>query len=171
MKEFLNLYLLLFLLFQKIFFETEQLKKFFVKKNSGKICGFIFLLLGNLLVSAIRRVYQIYCNVVYSPTIKSLADYIVVPFHNILSFINEQDFYQSKVYFVICEIFGIIIDFFGLVYNEFIVLFCCGLEHDTKVDISSRAKLSINNPKNLSLNNIQIEDIYSENRDTEMQEI
>ena len=155
----------------KNLFETEQLKKFFVKEKSGEICGFIFLLLGNLLVSAIMRVYQIYCNVIYSPTIKSLADYIVVPLHNIVSLTNKQDFYGSIVYFVICEILSLVIDFFGLVYNEFIVLFCCGLEHDTKFDISSRAKLSINSPNTFLLNSNQIDDIYSQNRDTEMSEI
>ena len=154
--------------FSKNFFEIEKLKNFFVKDNSGKICGFIFLLLGNLLVSVIMRVYQIYCNVIFSPTIKSLADYIAIPLYNILSFTTKQDFYSNITHFVICEIFSIIIDFFGCVYNEFIVLFGCGLEHDTKLDISSRAELSINNPKNLSLNDIQIEENNSERTNTEI---
>ena len=157
--------------FSKNFFEIEKLKKFFVKNNSGKICGFIFLLLGNLFVSVIMRVYQIYCNVIFSPTIKSLADYIAIPLYNILSFTTKQDFYSNITHFVICEIFSIIIDFFGCVYNEFIVLFCCGLEHDTKLDIASRAELSINKPINILLDDIQRESNNSEIRDTEISDI
>ena len=148
--------------------KTEHLKKFFAENTSGKICGLIFLLLGILLFAIIVRVTQIYCDVIHSPTIKSLADYIFTPLSNIFSFITKQDFNGSIAYFVICEIVSIIIDFFGFVYNDFIVLFCCGLEHDTKVDISSRAGLTINYPKNLLLNDIQIEENNSENRDTQM---
>ena len=100
-------------------------------------------------------------------TIKSLADYIFLLIFNIFNKIGEQDFYGNIIYFVICEIFSIIIDFFGCVYNEFIILFCCGLVHDTKVDISSRAELSINNPNKFLLDNVQIDENNSENRNTE----
>ena len=140
----------------------EQLKKIFTENTPGTICGLIFLLLGDLFFSAILRVYQIYCVVIHSPIIKSLADYIFAPIFNILFFIEKQEFYDSIVYFVICEILSIIMGFFGCVYNEFIVLFCCGLEHNTKFDISSRAELPINNPNKFLLDDIQNERNSSE---------
>ena len=143
--------------------KIESLTKFFAESNSGKICGLIFLLLGNLLLSSIVQVYQIYCNVIHSPMIKSLAGYILAPLLNIFFFYDKKLFYDSIEFFVISEILSIIIDFFGCVYNEFIILFCCGLEYDTKLDISSRAELPINMPNNTLLDDNQIEENKSEN--------
>ena len=144
--------------------KLEQLKKFFAENTSGKICGYIFLLLGNFFFAGMERVYQIYCDVIYSPTIKSLADYIFLPIFNIFTLLGKQDFYGKIGYFIISEILSIIIDFFGCVYNEFIILFCCGLDKDTKVDISSRAELDINNPNSFLLEDIQIEENNSEKK-------
>ena len=155
------IFLIIFTVCKKII-KIEQLKKNFTENTPGTICGLIFLLLGDLFFSAILRVYQIYCVVIHSPMIKSLADYIFAPIFNILFFIEKQEFYDSIVYFVICEILSIIMGFFGCVYNEFIVLFCCGLEHNTKFDISSRAELPINNPNKFLLDDIQNERNSSE---------
>ena len=117
-----------------------QIGEFFSNNSSGKICGLIFLLLGILLLSGLLSLYKIYCIAFYSPMIKNLTDYILVPILNIPSYFLKMDFYNSIAFFVLCEIISIIIDFFGFVYNEFIILFCYGLEYDTKFDISSRIK-------------------------------
>ena len=146
----------------------EPLKKFFREKTLGIKCGFILLLFGDLFFSAMVRIYQIYCNVIYSPTLKTLADYIFLPLSNIFSLIIKQNYYNNIVFFVLCEIFSIIIDFFGCVYNELIILFCCGLVHDTKLDIYSRAELPINNPNKFLLDDIQKEQNNSEHRDSKI---
>ena len=39
-------------------------------------------------------------------------------------------------------IISIIIDFFGLIYNEFFILNCCGLSNETHEGISFRAALN-----------------------------
>ena len=43
-------------------------------------------------------------------------------------------------FFVINLIISFIISIFGCIYNDFIVLFCCGLEKNTYDQISRRAK-------------------------------
>jgi len=52
-----------------------------------------------------------------------------------------------------------IIDFFGFVYNEFIILFCFGLEYDTKFDISSRVELTENQPIEM-IDEVELEGEY-----------
>jgi len=148
-------------------FKIKELKKFFKESSSGKICGIIFLLLGNLLISSIVKIFQIYCVAIHSPVIKSFAGYILAPLLNIFFFYDKNFFYYNVTFFVISEILSIIIDFFGCVYNEFIILFCCGLEYDTRHDISSRAISSINFPHSALLGDIQTEENNSEDRNTE----
>ena len=137
----------------------QQIGEFFRNNSSGKICGLVFSLLGILLLSGLLSLYKIYCITFYSPMIKNLTDYILVPIINILSFIFKIDFYNSVAYFVICEIISIIIDFFGFLYNEFIILYCFGLEHDTKFDISSRVESIENQPIEM-LDNVELEGEY-----------
>ena len=76
---------------------------------------------------------------------KSLMDYFMTPFYNIFYYFYAKDFFDNKIYFIISEIISLIIDFFGCLYNEFIILFCCGLEHETKPEIKIRASISENN--------------------------
>jgi hypothetical protein len=45
------------------------------------------------------------------------------------------------------------ITFFGCVYNEFIILFFCGLEYDTYEEVSNRARIS---KLSITLNDIDI---------------
>ena len=100
----------------------------------------LFLLLLYLILSIMVNIYKIYCNVIYSPMARSLIDYLMNPFLNIYYFITDNDFGGSYIYFFLSEIICLIMDFFGCVYNEYIILFFCGLEHDTKDQISSRAE-------------------------------
>ena len=122
------------------------------------------------MLSSIFQVYQIYCIVIHSPVIKSLAGYILTPLLNFAFFLDKNFkklFYDSVTFFIISEILSIIIDFFGCVYNDFIILFCCGLEYDTKLDIASRAESSTNKPNYVLLDDIQTEENNPEDRNTE----
>ena len=67
-------------------------------------------------------------------------DYLLNPFLYIYSFIECGDFFDSLSYFIIIEIVTLIINFFGCLYNEFIILFCCGLEYETVDEIKKRAE-------------------------------
>ena len=62
----------------------------------------------------------------------------------IYNFISGNDFIiggsKNLFYFLINLILSFIISITGLVYNEFIVLFFCGLEHNTYKEITKRSK-------------------------------
>ena len=54
-------------------------------------------------------------------------------------FFAESDFNNNYIYFIISEIICLIISFFGCIYNEYIILFCCGLEKETQEVVSLKA--------------------------------
>ena len=99
--------------------------------------------------------------------IKSLSGYIIIPILNIINFQFKIDFYESAIYFAISEVLNIIIEFFGLVYNEFIILFCFGLDHDTNLGISKRAESIDNKPIESLLEDIEIDRNSLFSRDTQ----
>ena len=70
---------------------------------------------------------------------RSLIDYLMCPIFNIYYFIDENDFQNDYFFFFASELLSLIIVFFGCVYNEYIILFCFGLEHNTKDEIYERA--------------------------------
>ena len=74
---------------------------------------------------------------------ESLSNYILNPIIMIYRYILGDDFMvegkKNLPYFIINLILSIIISFTGLVFNEFIILFCCGLEHNTYKQIIQRA--------------------------------
>ena len=43
------------------------------------------------------------------------------------------------IFIFFCEIIGLIIDFFGCVFNEYLIIFCFGLDYDTSKSIALRA--------------------------------
>ena len=107
------------------------------------IIGFIVY----IIIAAITNIYKIYCNVIYSPMARSLIEYLLNPFLNIYTFFKLNDFNKSVVYLIISIIICIVISFFGCVYNEYIILFCCGLEYETEDIIIERSRKTENAPK------------------------
>ena len=87
------------------------------------------------------NIYRIYCNVIYSPMARSLNDYFFNPFINIFFYFIEQEFFKNIYYFVVSEIICCVMSFFGCVFNEYIVLYCCNLELETQDEIADRAKI------------------------------
>ena len=117
----------------------KDIIKLYEEKTIGEFFLFIGLLFLYLFVSTIVNTYKIYCNVIYSSMARSLIDYLMGPFFNIYFFIWKNDFQNDYVYFFTSEIINIIIVFFSCVYNEYIILFCCDIAHDTKDEITIRA--------------------------------
>jgi len=109
------------------------------KNISGNLALFIFLFILYTLLQVMVNIYRIYCNVIYSPMARSLVDYLMNPFINIFSFFLTTDFYHNFAYIIIIEIMSIVMSFFGCVFNEYIVLYCCGLELETQDEIADRA--------------------------------
>ena len=121
----------------------------------------IFLLFLFIVLSAFINIYKILCNILYSPMAKSLSCYFLTSIFIIYHYINKNDFMingeQNIIYFLMSLVFSVLIDIFGLIYNEFFILKCFGLSKETYDGISIRARESqteLNDFKNSDNNNI-----------------
>ena len=117
----------------------NDIKILYEENSSGKFVGLIFLLIFYFVFSGLVNVYKIYCNIIYSPMTRSFIDYLMCPIFNIYYFIDANDFQNDCFFFFASEILSLVIVFFGCVYNEYIILFCFGLEHNTKDEIIERS--------------------------------
>ena len=108
--------------------------------NHGSVIFLIILLILYFLLSAVANIYKIFCNAIYAPMDKALVDYFLNPILNIFYFIVAGDFQKNLIFFFICEIICIMMNFFSFIYNEYLILFCFNLSYDTKDEISKRAK-------------------------------
>ena len=144
----------------------KNITKEYQENTKGSFTLLIILLFLNFVLSIIANVYKVYCNVVYSPMSRSLIQYLLNPFFNIYYFFSESDFNNSYIYFIISEIICVIISFFGCIYNEYIVLFCCGLESETQEVISLMAKNEIIPLTNIDISEIEDDIISIDNRNT-----
>ena len=113
------------------------------KLETGKSIVFIILIILYFVSCAFVNVYKTYCNIFYSPMAKSLASYFFNSAFIIYHYAAGNDFFSNRqknfFYFFINLIFSIIIDFFGLIYNEFFVLNFWNLSKETHQEIASRA--------------------------------
>ena len=129
----------------------------------------IFLLFLYIILSAALNVYKLHCNVFFSPVARSLTDYLFNPIYLIYSYFVDEDFKykgeQNLLFFLLNEFISFIVIILGFVYNEYIILSCCGLEHETTHHIGIRATLNyIPNP-NHDDNNSDDEDSDDDNRE------
>jgi hypothetical protein len=156
--DFINPYLMLMLegifgLFFSFLFSFYRspfikIKKIYNKyNNDSESKDFIYLIICLIVyffLSCGRNIYRVTTNKLYSPTTKALFDYILVPFLIIFYYVWDNDFQSNNrrlfFIFLINLIISIIVVFCGLIYNELIILFCCGLEYDTYLEVSKRAK-------------------------------
>ena len=134
-----------------LFFSNNYLKEirdYYQNKNKVddgekyKI-GLIFSLIFYMIISGVKNIFRVVTNKIYSPMTKTLSDYVLNPIYILYYYGARGDFKVDKklhpLYFSINIVVALIISFFGCVYNEFIILFCCHLEHDTYEIISIRA--------------------------------
>jgi hypothetical protein len=119
-------------------------KEVFATFSTGNLVLFVVLVVLNVIFQVIVAIYKIYCNVEYSPMARSLVHYAMSPFLFIYFFFEERGYYYTALYFIAIELICIAISFSGCVFNEYIILYCCGLEHETQDLIADRAKDSGN---------------------------
>ena len=85
----------------------------------------------------------------------TFMDYILNPFYLTYDFASGLDYFTNGeinyAYFILNLILSIIISFLGCVYNEFLILFCFGLERDTYNQITQR---SFTEQELITINNI-----------------
>ena len=72
----------------------------------------------------------------------SLTDYFLIPLYLTINY-TEGDFIsgekQNFLYFLLNFILSVIIGLSGCIFNEIIILFCCGLEVNTYDQVSFRS--------------------------------
>ena len=120
-----------------------------LKEEEGKEWQFpvlIILLILYIILCGGRNIFRVVTNKIYSPMAKTLTDYILNPFYLIYDYATGNDFLtKSKkktiLYFTLNLVLSFIISICGCVYNEFIVLFCCELDHETHYQLSKRAAI------------------------------
>ena len=137
--------------FYAIYENPLDVKYNYNKKRNQFLLLFIFLLLYFLL-SAGKNTYRILTNKRYSPITKIIADNFLDPLLIVYYFLFKNDLHNF-FFFIFNLILSIIMNFFGLVFNDFIILYCCNLEHETYYEISKRA---YNIEKIMPLQNFEI---------------
>ena len=109
------------------------------ESSGGNFALLIFLLIIYFVLCGVINSYKVYCNIIYTPMARSLTEYFLNPFINIYYLLQKNDFHQNYFYFIVCEIICILMDLSFYVYNEYLILFCFSLEHDTGDEIHQRA--------------------------------
>ena len=104
------------------------------------LISFISLLILYIIFSGFKNAYRVSTNKYYSPMSRALFESTLDPFlfiYNSLTF-DDKNNKNYWVYFSIVLFCLAIISFFSLVYNDFIILYCCGLQHNTYGEITNR---------------------------------
>ena len=85
--------------------------------------------------------YRVTTNKYYSPRSRALIESTLDPFlflYNDLTFDEKDEYEFFWLHFALVLFCLTIISFFSLVYNDLIILYCCGLEHNTYCEITNR---------------------------------
>ena len=125
----------------------KDISKVYKESTRGMSILFIILLIVYFILCGGRNIFRVFTNKLYSPMARSLTDYFLNPIYLIFYLTLSNDFSSDGevkriLYFTFNIILSIIISFCGLIYNEFLVLFFCGLQHETFYQISLRASKS-----------------------------
>ena len=125
-----------------------------------------------IILSGGKNLFRIVTTKIYSPMVTTLLDYVLNPiyliyYYGALGDFKKEDGKLDVAYFTINIIISLIISFFGCVYNEFIILFFCGLEVDTHDQVSKRANIKAILETKVELIKIDDDDIsFDDDRDS-----
>ena len=133
------------IIYYVFFSPLDDIIRFYNKKSPFEffmlIMGFIFY----MILSGGKNLFRLLTTKIFNPMTTTFTDYLFNPFYIIVSFIFFEDFrFDGKrnwINFGINLFISCIISFFGGVYNEFIILFCCGLDRETHNQITRRSIL------------------------------
>ena len=116
--------------------------------NSKNLIYLIFLFILYFIFSALKNIYRVVTIKLYSPMTRALAESFLDPIIIIYSLISDSYSLKSSdknwnFYFGygINIFLSIIMAFCSCVYNDFIVLYFCGLEYNTYLEVSKRCCL------------------------------
>jgi len=119
--------------------KTNEDFNYFSGKEAWKLALLVILLIIYLVLSLFKNIYRVLTIKLYSPMTRALAESIIDPFDFIYLFIGEE--IKEITNFIVILISLFITSFLSFVYNDFIVLYCCGLEYNTHLEILKRSLL------------------------------
>ena len=121
----------------------EKINEFRKNRTSLEFIILIFCLILYAILSGLKNLYRVNTTKIFTPMASTAIQYILNPIFFIINFAKDSDFItkgeKNYAYFFINLIIGLIISFFGLAFNEFIILYFCGLEKDTHLQIVKRS--------------------------------
>ena len=134
----INTFLTLFLLF--IFQVSSEDIKNILKIISKQFYIIIFLIIY-FLISGFKNIYRVITIKMYSPMTRALCESIFDPFLVVYYIFRDIDIQDLNfwIYFGVILFASIIMPISSCIYNEFFVLYCCGLEHETHLEITKRS--------------------------------
>ena len=121
------------------------LKEYKNNKANSDFGILIFCLIIFTILSGLKNSFRVTTTKVYTPMTTTSLDYILNPIYISIDFALGEDFInkgkRNYAHFFINLIISLIISFFSLVYNEFLILFFCNLDKETHQQISRRSTL------------------------------
>ena len=115
--------------------------------NSPELLSIVIILLVlYIILSGLKNAFRVQTTKIFSPMTTTFIDYLLNPIYLIIYFALNEDFLingkRKYAHFFINLFLALIITLLGFIYNEFIIIFCCGLEKDTYQEVSNRASLN-----------------------------
>ena len=128
--------------FYNFFDDIIEFKK---EKTTSEFVLLIFCLIIYVILSGGKNIFRLVTTKIFSPMTTTFVIYMFNPINLIISYFSKKDFKShgesNLAYFLINFFISLILSFFGGVYNEFIILLCCGLERDTHNQVTKRSEL------------------------------
>jgi hypothetical protein len=154
LEGFINTILIICLYF---FDNNSSIKSELSYDDKVKLIYLIFLLILYFIFSILKNIYRVVTIKLYSPMTRALAESFLSPIIIIFSLIKDLYLVDPKDKNLILDLnfyfdyginifLSIIMAFCSCVYNDFIVLYFCGLEHDTYLEVSRRSFIVDKNP-------------------------
>jgi len=110
-----------------------------VESTENNIVLLIFLFIIFLILSSFKNMYRVLTVQYYSPMTRALTESILDPFILLYYFILfKEKKVNDYVYFILIIICLIIAAICSLIYNDFIILYCCEMERNTYLEINNR---------------------------------
>ena len=114
-------------------------------KSTKQFSILIVLFVLYIILSGFKNAFRVQSTKIYSPMTTTFMDYILNPIYLIIYFALNEDFLTKRkrnyAHFFINLFLALFITFLGFIYNDFIIIYCCGLERDTYQEVSKRGSL------------------------------
>ena len=114
-------------------------------KSTKQFSILIVLFVLYIILSGFKNAFRVQSTKIYSPMTTTFMDYILNPIYLIIYFALNVDFLTKRkrnyAHFFINLFLALFITFLGFIYNDFIIIYFCGLERDTYQEVSERGAL------------------------------